>query len=409
MRLRLSLDVLFEIAAIPHISSSKVGGAMSQLQSFGEMVLFKSPLTGAEKAHKEPWKDRWVDGVYFGTLICTSENLIGTDKGVFKVNALRRRPLDERCCWEEVDKVQGCPHKPVPGSESFRIPTFVGPELQGHGHLEVKPRELVRQQDDPPQVRDLYVSKEEVINHGPSPNCQRCRAVVAGKASTKPHTDECRMRFRELMKSTEAGRRKVKRAEERMVAETYRRSNVMDQDDENEKKRLRESQGSDQAMTTDDNSQQPGLPKQDTTDDTGSHSQTAASSNAAAAGSTSASGEARGSKRSQAPPAEDDDQEANVYRRLNDDPSGDHFPGPSTAVNSNDATSSDQPMSSLPGNENPSNPEADPIQQRWRNHVQQVRGAALVIQNKVFRLSMHSLAPTQRRMRPAVGCNRYRR
>ena len=96
------------------------------------------------------------------------------------------------------------------------------------------------------------------MNHGPSPNCQRCRAVVAGKASTTPHTDECRTRFRELMKSSEAGRRKVKRAEERMVAETYRRSNVMEQDDESEKKRLREAQDSDQAMATDDNGRQPG-------------------------------------------------------------------------------------------------------------------------------------------------------
>ena len=89
------------------------------------MVLFKPPLTGAENAHKESWKDRWIDGVYFGTFIRTSENLIGTDKGVFKVNALRRRPLDERWCREEIDKVQGCPHKPVPGSESFIISTFV--------------------------------------------------------------------------------------------------------------------------------------------------------------------------------------------------------------------------------------------------------------------------------------------
>ena len=269
---------------------------------FWGMVLFKPPLTGAEKAHKESWKDRWIDGVYFGTLIRTSENLIGTDKGVFKVNALRRRPLDERWCREEIDKAQGCPHKPVPRSESFRIPTFARPELQGHGNFEVRPREFVRQQDDLPQVRDLYVSKEEVMNHGPSPNCQRCRAVVAGKASTKPHTDECRTRFRELAKSSEAGRRKVKWAEERMVAVTYRRSNVMEQEDESEKKQLREAQDSDQTMATDDNGRQPGSAQQNVADDNGSRSQTASSSNAATTGSAPAPGAARGSKRSQAPP-----------------------------------------------------------------------------------------------------------
>ena len=41
------------------------------------------------------------------------------------------------------------------------------------------------------------------------------------------------------MKSTEKGRRKVERAKERLDAEAYRKSEVIEQDDENDKKRQR--------------------------------------------------------------------------------------------------------------------------------------------------------------------------
>ena len=174
----------------------------------------------------------------------------------------------------------------------------------------MKNREYVKQPDDHPQVRDLYVSKEEVHTHGPSPNCQRCRSIIRGKDSTKPHTAECRERFRELLKSTESGRRKVRKAEERLVAETYRRSSVMEQDDESKKKRAREEQEAAQS-------------KQDTPMPP-DHSATAASSNAATDGSTVIPESVRGKKRVQVGFEDDADEQAHLYRKLEDEPDAEH-------------------------------------------------------------------------------------
>ena len=112
--------------------------------------------------------------------------------------------------------------------------------MQGGDEADARPRNFVPQQDAPPRVPDLYVRKEEVLFHGPTTGCQRCRAIWDKKSSTKPHTEACRDRFRELLTSTDKGRRKVERAKDRMDAEAYRKSEVIEQDDENDKKKHRQ-------------------------------------------------------------------------------------------------------------------------------------------------------------------------
>ena len=194
---------------------------------FGEMVLFKPPMTNAEKNHKEAWRDKFIEGIYLGTLVRSSENLVGTNHGVFKAIALRRRPLQERWCRQAVNDLQGCPQKPTPDSEGFRVPTYVRPELQGHDvPAPVAPRRFVEALDDGPIVRKLYVRKEDVDKFGPSPRCIRCKHTVLKRVSTVAHTDACRIRFEKLIADTPAGKRRLERTEERLVNETYRQSEV---------------------------------------------------------------------------------------------------------------------------------------------------------------------------------------
>ena len=215
---------------------------------FGELVLFKPLATAAEKAHKESRRDRFVEGVYMGSDIRTGKNFIGTADGVFRANAIRQRPADERWSAKAVNELRGCPQNPVPGRDSFRIPSYVRPELEGQDPTKTQ-REFVVPEDAHPAVRGLYVRKEDIEHHGPSEGCKTCRMIVLGRAFTKPHTDKCRERFTQLLVETEKGKRRVDRTEERLVRETYRQSEKVEGDLENEKKKQKADEGED--MTVD--------------------------------------------------------------------------------------------------------------------------------------------------------------
>ena len=137
--------------------------SIEPIAEFGEIILFKPPLTGAEKAHKESWRDRFVDGVYMGSLIRTSENLIGTAEGVFKVTTLRRRPIEERWSRMAINGLCGCPQHRAPGKESFRIPTYVWLEIK-EGEAQRPAQEYVppaaRHEDDgTPQYVDFMCAR----------------------------------------------------------------------------------------------------------------------------------------------------------------------------------------------------------------------------------------------------------
>ena len=64
------------------------------IAEFGLSVLFKPSSTKAEKAHKESWRDTFLEGIYLGSSIRTSETLIRTGHGVYKAGAVPRRPVE---------------------------------------------------------------------------------------------------------------------------------------------------------------------------------------------------------------------------------------------------------------------------------------------------------------------------
>ena len=65
----------------------------SQVAEFGEIVMFKIPKT---KFNPGKFEDQWDAGVYLGFDMRSTESLIGTPVGVFRVTDIRRRALHER-------------------------------------------------------------------------------------------------------------------------------------------------------------------------------------------------------------------------------------------------------------------------------------------------------------------------
>ena len=87
---------------------------------FGEVVCYKELSDGSNKENKLECK--WQEGIWLGHAARTTETIIGTQEGVVKAWAIRRRPEEERWNWEMVNDMRGTPGCPVPGRGGIRIP-----------------------------------------------------------------------------------------------------------------------------------------------------------------------------------------------------------------------------------------------------------------------------------------------
>ena len=73
----------------------------------------------------------------------------------------------------------------------------------------------------------MYVRKTDVTAYGRTPGCPGCRDLIVGKAQPKPHTRESRARMARMLSESEAGRRRLKAAEDRWVNAAVRRSDLI--------------------------------------------------------------------------------------------------------------------------------------------------------------------------------------
>ena len=83
---------------------------------FGELVFFRPPLSGREKAHKDSWRNRFEEGIWIGTVCKSAETLIATPHGVFRAGCIRRKVVAESWSVPLTDAIRGKPSKPVPES-----------------------------------------------------------------------------------------------------------------------------------------------------------------------------------------------------------------------------------------------------------------------------------------------------
>ena len=180
------------------------------LTSFGETVLFKLPRTNVTIGDFE---DRFSEGTWVGLTARSGEHLIANAHGVFRAGAILRKPADARWSAELLRSLRGSPKEPRPGSNSSHIPVFVKYDADG---ARVDKRFAPR---DAPQIgpRQMYIYKQDVDLHGPTKHCQACASLQRrGHARGYAHTGVCRLRFDELVRTTERGRRRQEKADERL-------------------------------------------------------------------------------------------------------------------------------------------------------------------------------------------------
>ena len=192
-----------------------------KLLEFGEAVLFRIPETKNMPGKFEP---RWEEGVYVGFHIRSGEDLISTEKGVFRVSTVRRRPANERWSKELIDGVAGSPAMPMPGESGRRMKAYArkfGSEEEARA-----PTTFAPQPEPEVAVRSWKILKTDIDKHGPSPNCPGCRAITRQAHYKAGHTAECRLRFEKLLTESDEGKKRLDRADDRIAHEILRRQGV---------------------------------------------------------------------------------------------------------------------------------------------------------------------------------------
>ena len=157
---------------------------LTAIASFGERVMYRV-LDNKHVLDKH--EGRYKTGIWLGLIARTDESLIGTEAGVVKASAVKRLGEDSKWLMEEVQKVCGCPWKPVPTVEGDHIPIHTSgdglgiplededtrimvdmPESQAECRTEAQ-----EEQQQQEQVRDLKVTQRLIHKYGPTPGCPR--------------------------------------------------------------------------------------------------------------------------------------------------------------------------------------------------------------------------------------------
>ena len=94
------------------MSGSKENHFSIKIPDIGECIWYKKPrMKGQYKAEY-----RWANGIWLGIREESGEHIIGTENGVVKCRADRRKGSDiERWNFEELSKLKGLPWEPIPG------------------------------------------------------------------------------------------------------------------------------------------------------------------------------------------------------------------------------------------------------------------------------------------------------
>ena len=128
----------------------------------------------------------------------SGEHIVGMNDGVYRVGGVLRCGPDKRWSADLIKNLKGTPAEPRPGSGSDTIPTYA--KQQGDQKQDEKYQKAPEAMAQ--QVRPAYIYKNDVLNHGPSPNCKACQIASGNSNSTGySHTPECRMRFEEIFRT----------------------------------------------------------------------------------------------------------------------------------------------------------------------------------------------------------------
>ena len=106
----------YQVRATGKTSYNSIKGydCRDPMAEFGECVLFRPPKTKHETRHKKVLAERAIDGVWLGTDIKTSANIVATPDGVFFAGRiLRKAPGDRWSLQASEDEARDAPQEGV--------------------------------------------------------------------------------------------------------------------------------------------------------------------------------------------------------------------------------------------------------------------------------------------------------
>ena len=191
-----------------------------KMLEFGESVLHMSVKSKKDKA-KDKLNPRFEHGIWLGVHSRSNEDIIGTDQGVLRACTVKKLPDDERWNSERVLKLRGvpwCPREEPEVADEAREP-------QDHGDADDEEAEA-------PQIKRLYIKKEDILRYGYTGACPGCTALRNNKRAVT-HNEACRKRVLEKMEANDDDKDRV--AEERDRINEHLAKQI-EQDAETEKK-----------------------------------------------------------------------------------------------------------------------------------------------------------------------------
>ena len=175
------------------------------LCEFGECVWYMHVgITGKNKLDS-----RWSDGIWLGHIDESGETIIGTKDGCIKVRSVKRKPVEDRWNYAELEQMQGTPWEPVPGHPEREIKSRV---IIQSGSVEDPPT----RESEAPVPKRVYIKKRDVEKFGATAGCEGCKAAIRG-GGVRPHTEECRARLEKAIKESEGEDNRVTRAYEKQM------------------------------------------------------------------------------------------------------------------------------------------------------------------------------------------------
>ena len=128
---------LFEVGSDGRNPYQRLRGKKTKqpLVEFGESMHFLTPDHGS----LGQMESKWRNGIYLGICMESSEMLVGTSEGVFKVRSIRRKPDGQGRDADHFCSVIGIPWKPYQLTGNDRL--LIGlPEFSESKDVEVKER-----------------------------------------------------------------------------------------------------------------------------------------------------------------------------------------------------------------------------------------------------------------------------
>ena len=144
------------------------------LPCFGEAIDFRCNTRSKLDA-------RWQAGVFLGIRLQSTEKIVGTNRGIFVVQSIRRKPDGQQWDADLVKAVRGLPWKTSPEEtgEGAKLPEPLVVRQDVTEGLPPPAREVVRPEVAPP--RRVYIRQAELDAHGYTAGCDACAAIREGR------------------------------------------------------------------------------------------------------------------------------------------------------------------------------------------------------------------------------------